>query len=557
VTISFVPFENPIGFGAGDFIEIAWAAVLVALALLWRPLIGPATTSLAERMAWSMAILAALPVALRMLLLAHHPAPAPDVFDEFGHLLVGDTLRHFRLANPAHPLPQFFETMFVLQAPSYSSIYPIGQGIALSAGRMIFGHPWAGVLMSTAAFCALCYWMLRAWTSPGWALAGGLLAVLEFGPLSQWMNGYWGGGFAAMAGCLVFGSLPRLLERARKRDAALLGIGIGLSILTRPYESLFLVLSVAVFFLPAIGEAGRLAKPALVAAIAVVAAVGVTMLHDKRVTGAWTELPYALSQYQYGVPASLTFLPDPVPHRELTPQQALEYKSQLAFRGTDRETVQSYLLRLEYRVRYYRFFFLPPLLLALPFFLVRLREWRFVWVAGTLALFALGINFFPAMQTHYLGAVACLFVLAAVAGLEQMARWSSDAARIVMFLCVAHFLFWYTLHIYDSREFSIALRPYETWDGLNHQNPERRIAVNRRLAAMPGKLLVFVRYSPQHIFQDEWVYNDADLDAARVVWARDLGPAENQKLRAYYPDRQVLLFEPDGRPMRLQPYAPQ
>lgn len=548
------PFENPIGFGVGDMIEIAWAAVLAALAILWRPLIAPFATKVAERMAWSMAILAALPVALRMLLLPHHPAPSPDVFDEFGHLLVADTLRHFRLANPAHPMPQFFETMFVLQSPSYSSIYPIGQGIALALGRMLFGHPWAGVLMSTAAFCALCYWMLRAWTTPAWALAGGLLAVFEFGPLSQWMNGYWGGTFAGVAGCLVFGSLPRLMEGARKRDALLLGIGLGLNVLTRPYESIFLAVSVALFFAPALGEARRFVKPAAIAAIVLLASVGLSMLHNKRVTGKWTELPYTLSQYQYGVPAALTILADPVPHRELTPQQALEYKSQLAFRGTDRETVQSYLLRLEYRVRYYRFFFLPPLFLALPFFLARLREWRFAWVAATLLLFALGINFFPAMQTHYLGAVTCLFVLVAVAGLEQMGRWNSDAARIVVFLCVAQFLFWYTIHIYDRREFSIALQPYETWDGLNHQNPERRIAVDRRLRAMPGKLLVFVRYSPHHIFQDEWVYNDADLDAARVVWALDLGPEENQKLRAYYPDRQVFLFEPDGRPMRLQPY---
>ena len=476
------------------------------------------------------------------------------MFDEFGHLLVADTLRHFRLANPAHPLPQFFETMFVLQSPSYSSIYPIGQGIALAIGRMIFGNPWAGVLMSTGAFCALCYWMLRAWVAPGWALAGGLLAVFEFGPLSQWMNSYWGGSFAAMAGCLVFGSLPRLLDRARKRDAALLGIGLGLNVLTRPYESVFLAVSVAVFFLPAWRDAKRLMKPALIVMVALVAAAGLTALQNKRVTGKWTELPYSLSQYQYGVPASLTFLPDPVPHRELTPQQALEYKSQLAFRGPDRETLQSYLLRLEYRVRYYRFFFLPPLFLAIPFFLLRLREWRIAWVAGTLLLFALGINFFPAMQTHYLGAVTCLFVLVAVAGIEKIAGWNSDAARIVMSLCVAHFLFWYTLHIFDSREFSIALRPYETWDGLNHQNPERRMVVNRRLASMQGKLLVFVRYSPAHIFQDEWVYNEADLDGARVVWARDLGPEENRKLRAYYPDRQVLLFEPDGRPMKLQLY---
>jgi hypothetical protein len=552
--MSFVPFENPIGFGASDVVEIAWAAVMVALAILWRPLIAPAVSKLAGRMAWSMALLAALPVALRLLLLPHHPAPSPDVFDEFGHLFVADTLRHFRLANPAHPLSQFFETIFVLQSPTYSSIYPLGQGIALAAGRMIFGHPWAGVLMSTAAFCALCYWMLRAWTLPSWALAGGLLAVFEFGPLSQWMNGYWGGTFAAMGGCLVFGSLPRLLDRARKRDALLLGIGLGLNILTRPYESLFLAASVALFFIPVLRDAKRFVTSALIVTVAAVAALGLTALHNKRVTGKWTELPYQLSQFQYGVPASLTFLPDPVPHHELTPQQALEYKSQLAFRGTDRETLQSFLLRLEYRVRYYRFFFLPPLFLALPFFLARLREWRFAWVALTLVLFALGINFFPAFQTHYLGPVACLFVLAAVAGLERMSRWNPDAARIVMFLCVAHFLFWYTLHIYDRREFSLALRPYETWDGLNHQNPERRIVVNRRLQSMPGKLLVFVRYSPQHMFQDEWVYNEADLDAARVVWARDLGPEENQKLRAYYPDRTVLLFEPDGRPMRLEPY---
>ena len=209
--------------------------------------------------------------------------------------------------------------------------------------------------MSTAAFCALCYWMLRAWTTPAWALAGGLLAIFEFGPLSQWMNSYWGGTFAALAGCLVIGSLPRLAKGARKRDAAWLGIGLGLNILTRPYESMFLAVSVALFFLPKLRDAKRLIQPAAIVVLISVFAAGLTLLHNRRVTGKWTELPYTLSQYQYGVPASLTFLPDPVPHRDLTPQQALEYKSQLAFRGADRETLQSYLLRLEYRVRYYRF----------------------------------------------------------------------------------------------------------------------------------------------------------------------------------------------------------
>src|ERR1035438_5015511 len=74
------------------------------------------------------------------------------------------------------------------------------------------------------------------------------------------------------------------------------------------------------------------------------------------------------------------------------------------------------------------------------------------------------------------------------------------------------------------------------------------IFVKRELDQIPGKLLVFVRYYPQHIFQEEWVYNAADIDGARVVWARDLGADEDQKLLRYYPDRTPLLLEPDFRP---------
>src|SRR5205085_2877503 len=158
-----------------------------------------------------------------------------------------DTLQHLRLANPAHPLHQFFETFFVLQEPTYSSIFPLGQGIVLALGWSIFGHPWAGVALSIGALCALCYWMLCAWTTSAWALMGGLLAVIQFGPVNQWMNSFWGGAVSACAGCLVFGALPRLREDARTRDAALLGLGLALQLLTRPYEFIFLLASAAVF----------------------------------------------------------------------------------------------------------------------------------------------------------------------------------------------------------------------------------------------------------------------------------------------------------------------
>ncbi len=89
------------------------------------------------------------------------------------------------------------------------------------------------------------------------------------------------------------------------------------------------------------------------------------------------------------------------------------------------------------------------------------------------------------------------------------------------------------------------------FDKVGAQSPA---AVHRQLVQSPGKQLVFVRYWPQHIFQDEWVYNDADIDRARVVWAHDLGSSEDQKLLRYYPDRTAWLLEPDAMPPKLGPY---
>jgi hypothetical protein len=541
---SFQPLHNPIGFGAADFIELFLALMIAGAILIFRPWIEPWAERLARRTLWCMLLLAALPVALRLALLPQHPVPSPDIYDEFSHLLVADTLRHFRLANPAHPMSRFFETMFVLQQPTYSSIYPIGPGLSLAIGWTLFGLPWAGVVLATAAFCSLCYWMLRGWTSPGWALAGGAVAVVEFGPLCQWMNTYWGGALAACAGCLVFGALPRLRALNRTRDAVLLGLGLAIHLLTRPYESVFLFAGVLLYF--------RSWRKAPIVAIAVLPAIVLTFWQNHAVTGRWTVPPYALSQYQYGVPAALTFQTNAMPHRELTREQELDYKMQSGFRGSGAETVGSYLLRMEYRVRYYRFFFLPPLYVALAAFLFRLRERRYLWAAGCTLLLALGINFFPAFQLHYLAAVTCLFVLMSVAGLEQLAQWNGEAAAMLIILCVSHFVFWYGVHAFGDNP---VLRAYETWDAINHTNPERRIEVRNQLAQLPGKQLVFVRYWPQHIFQDEWVYNRAAIDEAPVAWARDLGPDENDKLTQYYPDRKVWLLEPDAHPPRLSPYV--
>jgi len=474
---TFAAQENPIGFGAADFLELGLAMFLAALALGSRSWIEPRAARFAKRTAWCMLALAALPIGLRLLLLAHHPAPSPDSNEEFANLLIADTLRHGRLHNPPHALPQFFEP-----APAY----PIGPGALLAIGG-ISGSPWVAVLFSMGAFSALCYWMLRGWTTPLWALLGGVLAVIEFGPLSAWMITYAGGALAACGGCLVFGALPRILESRRWTNFTLLGLGLVLHASARPHETIWVAIGAALFFLPGV----RRLSPKWTAALAAIPLLVLVIL----------------------------------PHEEF--------------------------LRVAYRLRYLRFYLLPPLYLALPFFLLAVREFRFVVALLTLSAILLGASFRPAFEINALAGAVCLLVLLAIAGLRKMPR---EAAWMILALCGAHFTLWYGVHVFDSSRVSRSLMAFETWDTLNHDNPARRIGVNRQLDAQQGKQLVLVHYAPIHRQDDEWVHNAADMDASRVVWARDLGPDRDQALLRYYPDRTPWLLEPDAQPPRLTPY---
>lgn len=540
----FLPLQNPVGFGLADFIELG-VVLLMALALVARTPLETALRKLAAKPRWSMALLTGLPILLRLLMLPRHPVPVPQTSDDFSFLLLGDTLAHFRFANPVHPMHRFFETVFVLQEPSYSSIYPLGQGLLLAIGELFFRLPWAGVALSVGLLCALIYWMLCAWMSPTWALVGALLAVMEFGPLNQWMNNYWGGALSAIAGCLVFGAIPRLRNSGRTLYAALIGTGIGLEILTRPFETVLLCICVGLVVRRRVGIVAL-----AVVVLATLPALLLTAVQNKAVTGSFTILPYMLSRYQYGVPATFTFQKNAVPHREMTQEQKLDYQAQSDVHGETPETVTTYFTRLASRIRFFRFFFLPPLYIALLFFLPALGEPRYLWAAASVVIFALGSNIYPYYYPHYIAAVTCLLVLFSVEGLRRL---GGDAMRIVALLCLAHFAFWYGIHLFGDETLFIATGPYESWDFINFGDSEGRIAINRQLAAAPGKQLVFVRFGPRHLLR-EWERNDADIDRSRVVWALDLGDEEDAKLMKYYPDRRVWIVEPDATPPKLTPY---
>ena len=82
-----------------------------------------------------------------------------------------------------------------------------------------------------------------------------------------------------------------------------------------------------------------------------------------------------------------------------------------------------------------------------------------------------------------------------------------------------------------------------------------RVEITRELERAPGQHLVLVRYGGHHNVDWEWVYNSADIDGAKIVWARDMGERDNQELLGYFRDRRVWRLNGDDSPPQLEPYS--
>lgn len=117
--------------------------------------------------------------------------PYPQIHDEYSYCLAGETFARGRLTNPTHPMAEHFETMHVLQHPSYMSKYPPEQGIVLAIGRWL-GHPMFGVWLSFALACAAMSWAMSAVVDNIWAVVGSVLFAFSMNCVSYMFQiGYW------------------------------------------------------------------------------------------------------------------------------------------------------------------------------------------------------------------------------------------------------------------------------------------------------------------------------------------------------------------------------
>ena len=561
-------------------IETALLALALALALIY-PTMGSGALDwldkrlvrLAQRQVPAVILVGCLSLGVRAALLPLEPVPQPVVHDEFGYLLAADTFSHRRLTNSTHPLWKHFESFNIIQRPTYQSYPQPAQGLLLGAAKALTGNPFWGVWLSAGVMCSAICWMLQGWIAPGWALFGGLIAVLRFGVFSYWANSYWGGALGATGGALVLGALPRIKKSHRVRHALILAFGLVLLANSRPYEGLVFSIPVVIALFvwiigknrPAVGIALR--RIVLPAAFALVLAGAGMGYYFWRITGSPFRMPYSVERQTYAVAPYFVWQPlrpTPVYYDSVIEKMYTgdEPGNEMAGYHFFRTPVGIFA-KLFWSWRFY----LGPLL-TFPFILLLFSlpygfSWRDVSTSTRFFLLALGVSIIAVevecfYAPHYPAPVTCVLIAVLLVAMKSLKSWKPFDRPSGVFLVRAIPVICMMMFAVRAAAGPLHLHIEQYYAPAWYQAPLPdfgRAQVKRRLEQMPGQQLVVVRYKPDHNVFQEWVYNAADIDHSKVVWARELSHKQNDELLQYFKGRNVWLLEADSRPPRLMPYA--
>ena len=131
-------------------LAILVAFVSPSLGDKWFSRIERAFARLAQRRVLAVAAIGVSALLLRLAILPLFPIPLPFVPDDFSFLLAADTFAHGHLTNPTPAMWTHFESIHITMQPTYMSMYFPAQGLVLAAGKLLFGQPWFGLLISSA-----------------------------------------------------------------------------------------------------------------------------------------------------------------------------------------------------------------------------------------------------------------------------------------------------------------------------------------------------------------------------------------------------------------------
>jgi hypothetical protein len=165
---------------------------------------------------------------------------------------------------------------------------------------------------------------------------------------------------------------------------------------------------------------------------------------------------------------------------------------------------------------------------------------------------ALEVFFYP----HYAAPMTSIVYLWVLLAMRSLCRWTWRGRPIGRALALAIPLICLSMLAVRAAAGPLHLSLGSEWLPTSYNArpiQTARARIEADLRALPGDHLVLVHVGPHPQSDSDWVYNEAEIDAAKIVWARDMGE-RNQELLDYYKNRQVWLMDADQDVPQLRPY---
>lgn len=486
----------------------------------------------------------------------------PQVHDEFAYLLQAQTFAEGRLTNPPLDLPEFFQTPHVLLSPTYTAKYPPGHAVFLALGIRL-GHPIFGVWLENALFAASLAWMLLVFVPPRWAIAGGVLALVQLGGLHHWTQSFWITPMAAAGGALVWGAAFAIRKRRRVVDGLLLGAGVGLLMFSRPFEGLLacivpcgVLIGTWVRTTGKAGEHARLLRSCVLPAGLIVGLCFLaTGIYNRSVTGDFLRFPYAA--YESAHSGQPLFVWQSDAEQPLQPFQATVLRAYHERFVVPMSNVRTLSLgmwgeRMFANLEENLGWCLAPLALAgaaLAFFRKTSPPWARL---ATLAVLVSSLGFLVSIwfdSRYYIPFVPPLMLLAVFALRRGLALWPRGRGKIG----------WLTAAAAAGTAAGVVFIPYPERSLAFFRQAQPVVHITEQLAHAPGKFLILVEALPvfdKNKIHRTYLANAPHPAESKVVWAWDLGVERNAKLIAHYPGRHIFQMKVFDGSVSFLPYSP-
>lgn len=469
--------------------------------------------------------------------------PVEVIHDETAYLLQATLLAHGHLLGPARPIPAFFEQFQVFAEPAVTAKYPLGFPLALVPGV------WLGVMGLVPVLLigisgALIFALGRRMASPAtgflawaiWFVAPGSipfrqLIMSETLTTALWLAGWW---------CAV-----EWQERQTRQWLVGFAACAAWCVITRPLTGVaYLAISGSAVLWAVIGH--RRTSQLVPAAAVALLILAVLPVQNQKVTGRWDESAWTRYTRAYAPSDHFGFGVDSTPPRRALPPDFGDYVwyyGEFHKGFTPAATPGLFVERSGQLLHDIWGPLAPVAALAAGLGLAAAGPPLLVAVFTGLVLLLVHLGFAhpPEWSIYYEETLPILALLTAM-GIGRVLQVVPEALKRATGRDSGVPVLALVLTMYGGIHVRDAAVNYRLLSAYHRD-------FRARVAALPGRPIVFVRYAKNHIFHRSLITNPADLAGARAWIVYDMG-GQNINLLATTPGRVPFIYFEHGDSLR-------